>query len=81
MYAISKYYKRPLECMYDITPGLEEIPCLGPLQIDHINGGGRADYRTHGISVYRDIAHEKRSFDDFRILCALHNFAWWLFNE
>src|SRR5256885_3582713 len=26
---------------------LKSVPCYGPLEIDHMNGGGRADYRTH----------------------------------
>lgn len=41
------------------------------LTIDHVHGGGRADYAvrgTHGIR--RDIIAGKRKRDDFQVLCA-----------
>lgn len=73
---IAAYWRRPIECMWDLTPALPTMhnSCHGRLQLDHIRGGGCADYRSNGNNaVYREIRDGKRDLNDFRILCQRHN--------
>jgi len=64
------------KCRYETLPEghvLKEHICYGRLEIDHINGGGSEERRTKkGSILQRDIAFGRRSVDDLRILCQLH---------
>ncbi len=73
---IAAYHNRSLECMLDLTPRaqtyglvLQTVSCAGPLEIDHINGGGSRD----SLSLWRRIVHGQRQLDDLRLLCWVHN--------
>ena len=60
-------------CRKDTLPVehlLRNCPCYGPLQIDHMNGGGSKE-RQHGAFV-NSIVTGERSLLDLRILCLLH---------
>ena len=60
-------------CRIDLTPGtpVSDFPCVGKLQIDHMNGGGRKE--THsGSNFYRAVRRGDRNLRDLRLLCQLH---------
>lgn len=61
------------KCQIGLTPNVptSDLPCLGQLQIDHINGGGGKERRRFGM-VHLRINAGKRKLDDLRILCQLH---------
>ena len=61
-------------CRSDTLPDghpLRSFPCYGPLQIDHINGGGDREQRRKGATRQR-VAIGRRGVHDLRILCILH---------
>ncbi len=62
---------RPVECMPELAPR-KKNPCRGPLQVDHIYGGGRFDA---GYKLYKAIVNGKRDLSYFRVLCRRHNSA------
>src|SRR5438034_226228 len=72
---LANFWSRPIECMKDITPIPlnAATPCEGPIQIDHIHGGGRKDWAKNSWRVYRDIARGVRNLTDYRLLCRHHN--------
>lgn len=48
------------------------------LQLDHINGGGRAhrrELKTNGVAVWRLVRNEGFPADKYRLLCANCNFV------
>lgn len=65
-------------CMIDLTPEatcfgafkLIDVPCAGPLEIDHILGAERGD---RGRKLYYAIVDGKRILDALRVLCWVHN--------
>lgn len=62
-------------CRIDLTPNtsVSDLPCRGILSIDHINGGGRQEFRKSGSwKFYFGIARGKRGINDLRLLCRLH---------
>ncbi|SRR6266487_1130592 len=71
--AISKGDSNP-RCRIDLTPNtaVSDLPCRGALQIDHMNGA--RDERRNGRTpnLYGPIVRGKRSVDDLRVLCQLH---------
>jgi hypothetical protein len=47
------------------------------LQINHVNGGGSAEYRARrGRRITTEIVRGRRAIDDLNILCALCNWAY-----
>jgi hypothetical protein len=87
MEALSKIaarWNRPVECMIDLTPHaktwdvfLSTIPHAGPMEIDHLNGGGRHE-GLGGAGIIYAVLSGRRSLNDLRILCALHNRLSWM---
>jgi len=66
-------------CRLDLTPGAEtfglalsSVPCAGPLQIDHVSGGGREE-KHRGTGLYRKILRGEKPTDGLRLLCWVHN--------
>ena len=78
---LATYWHRSRECMFDLTPNatvfgkrLSEFPCSGPLEIDHINGGGRSELSRIGSrGLRKNIVNGKRTLSDLRLLCFVHN--------
>ena len=66
---IAAYWQRAVDCMPDLKPK-KLGKCDGPLEIDHIFGGGKRDA---GAKTYRAIVNGERDLDYFRILCRKHN--------
>lgn len=62
-------------CRYDTLPidnPLRTHSCFGQLQLDHMNGGGMAEYQKGPSWLFTRILNGERSLDDLRILCQLH---------
>ena len=64
-------------CRFDTLPAgnpLREIQCDGRLEVDHMKGDGTQEYRGGGDGggLMRQIARGRRTMDDLRILCELH---------
>lgn len=66
---IAAHWQRPATCMPDLPP-VKKGKCDGPLEIDHIFGGGKRDA---GAKMYRAIVDRTRDLNYFRILCRKHN--------
>lgn len=74
---------RKIECMIDLTPDacffdvtLMGLPCAGPIQIDHINGGGRKERKRIGTDydgLLKLILSGEYDLKNLRLLCQLHN--------
>ena len=77
MVAASKGDGEP-RCRIDLTldTPVSALPCVGSLQIDHLNGGGNKEARHSrhggGASLYIRIAKGERATVDLRLLCQLH---------
>ncbi len=66
---IAQFHGREVDCMPDLKPK-KLGKCDGPLEIDHVFGGGKRDA---GAKTYRAIVNGERDLDYFRILCRKHN--------
>ncbi len=72
---ITEHRKRPVECMWDITPDYRTFknPCAGPIQIDHIHGRGIKDYEEGSVPFYLAITGGRIDLNELRLLCRYHN--------
>lgn len=77
---IAAFWNRPEECMLDLTPKatlygvrLDTFPCAGPLEIDHMGGGGTREHHNGRRLLFRKILSGRRDINDLRLLCFVHN--------
>ncbi len=59
-------------CRIDLTPDtpVSHLPCVGALEIDHLNGNGRRE--LIGTNLVHHIVKGQRKLGDLRLLCQVH---------